>query len=329
MSVLGKKKYVSEETDDINHVTSQLNDCKINVNSNDAIIYLRVSTKSQSESLNVQEQVARNYCIKNKLNIKKVVKDIGSAYNNIYKLSINDIIENNSNINLVIASPSRLSRDIVHGAELINDCNKKNILTHVVDQNYICNSNVSNKKLLEGIFDAMIESKTLSERQISHNKIRKSKGYYFGVVPFGMVAYNTFINNISIRKLKDLPKSHEETKIIELIDMMYYGTSSKEFYTHFNSLQQYPDKLGGPKFKFTDYMKNEYTESDFNMGFTLGTIVGLFNDWRILKRGKMWNIDSLKGVIKNHIDSNIFPDKMEADSVQVKYETDSDSDIEV
>ena len=298
------------EQSDINMLTYEISNCNINVTNMDAVIYSRVSSKSQEDSLPVQKQVLTNYCITNNFKIIESVEDVQSAFKNPELLSINDIVDRYNNINLVIKAPCRMMRDIEMGSRLIKNCIKKNILIHVVDHNFICNSTLNAKRLLCGMYDAMTESETLSKRLKSHNMVKKNMGAYFGTIPYGMESYIEIVNNIPIRMIRNLPSDHIESKIIDLIDMMYCGTFigcadeptiTNNFYSLFNSLHSFPDKLGGEKFKFTDYKNKEYNANDFAKGFTISTIVNLLNDWKILKNNKEWSVDMLNNVIDRHI----------------------------
>lgn len=286
---------------DINMLTYEISNFNINVTNLNAVLYTRVSSKSQVDSLPVQKQVLTNYCIANNFKIVESVEDIQSAYKNPELLSINDIVDRYNNINVIIKTPCRMIRCIEIGSQLIKKCIKKNIMIHVVDHNFVCNSALNAKRLLCGIYDAMTESETLGKRLKSHNIIKKNMGAYFGTVPYGMESYTENVNDIPIRKIKNLPTDHNESKIIDLIDMMYCGTDRDSFYSLFNSLHILTYKLGDSQFKFTDYKNKEYTDLDFAKGFTIGTIVNLLNDWNILKHGKKWTNNSLTSVVDQHI----------------------------
>ena len=295
--------YVDEITTCLNNVSFS----SAKADSNNAVLYTRVSSQSQTYSLPVQKQVLQNYCRDTQLKVIDSYQDIGSAYNDSYKLSIHSIIDMYNNINLIIKDPSRIARNIIDGAEIIKKCAKKNIIIHVVEHKYICNTNVAAKQLLCGIFDAQTEAETLAERQRSHNNVKKSLGAHFGSVPFGKESYSMMVDNVMIRKVKILSADHKEFKIINLIDMMIYGTTKKEFYKLFNSLHDFQDKLGGAKYKFINYKGGEYTDLDFSKGFPISTVVGLLNDWKITKRGKVWTDSSVKTVMDSLPD--FYPNK--------------------
>jgi len=156
---------------DINELTYEISNFNINVTNLNAVIYSRVSSKSQADSLPVQKQVLANYCITNNFKIIESVEDIQSAYKNPEQLLINDIINRYNNINIIIKTPCRMMRCIEMGARIIKECIKKNIMIHIVDHNFVCNSTLNAKRLLCGIYDSMTESETLSKRLKSLNMI--------------------------------------------------------------------------------------------------------------------------------------------------------------
>lgn len=293
---------------DIDTLTNELNTCSINTNKiNRTFILARVSSKSQVDSLPVQIQVCTNYCNKNNISNITVVEDICSAYNSFDKLKLHTILNKHHNINLVIKDPSRLARDIVDGSEIIKICNDKNILIHVVDNDFRCDTTINNKRLLCGVYDAEIEAKTLSKRQRTHNDTKRKLGSHFGPAPFGMEVFTELKNNIKLRKLRELIDQHIEKKTIRLISMMYgkMNINMIEFYELFNSLHVNELKLGST-YKFTDYKNKEYTAVDLKKGFHYNSIINILNDWKILNRGKEWSTNTLKNVIAMYIDPSIF-----------------------
>lgn len=298
---------LKRKSEDINitDLSNNLLNCNISMTNKYAIIYCRTAQKN---NLSEQIQVLELYCNTNNYTIKDCICDNNSAYNNAELLSIHDILDKYKNINLIIKEPSRLARNIIDGAEIIKKCIEKNIVIHVVDNNYVVNNHTEYKKLLCGFFDAMIEMETLIKRQKLHNTIQKKLGAHFGTVPFGYESYSVSVDNVMVRKIKKLPDEHNESKIIKLIEFMYYGNNNnnitKDFYELFNSLHDFPEKLG-TSYKFTDYTNKEYTDADFAKGFTVGSIIGLLNDWNILKRGKTWSKSSLLSVISNNTDNEI------------------------
>ena len=111
----GHRRYTNEHLNLINGIKEST---KINV------IYCRESTKMQKESLKLQEEKIKEFCISNGIKIDKVISEFGSALN--YKrqglLELIDLITKNKVENLIIYYKDRLVR---FGYELFEELSKK------------------------------------------------------------------------------------------------------------------------------------------------------------------------------------------------------------
>lgn len=111
----GHRRYTNEHLNLINAIKEST---KINV------IYCRESTKIQKESLKLQEEKIKEFCISNGIKIDKVISEFGSALN--YKrqglLELIDLITKNKVENLIIYYKDRLVR---FGYELFEELSKK------------------------------------------------------------------------------------------------------------------------------------------------------------------------------------------------------------
>jgi len=272
-------------------VTSLLNKCNLNVMKNGAIGYTRVANKGRDKEVESQITTIKEYCNKHNIILKELISDVGSAYHNCDKLFINDIIENNDNIVLIVTKPSIISRNIVSGSNILDKCIKKNIIIHVIEDDYIGDTHKNNKRFICDIYDAMMESKEIGVNQ-KNNKIRKVND-----IPFGMTKTNNIIT--------ELQRDHIEQRIIDIIDMMYYGCNMNDFYKLFNSLHNSKDILSSDTFR--DYKMNTYNTYDFKKGFTVGTIVGLLNDHNILNRDKKWTNLSVNKIVDMYLEPNNEP----------------------
>lgn len=265
----------------IEDMTLLLNQCLLDVRKTSAIGYMRVSNKGLEKEFDAQSVAIKEYCNKHNIVLKDIISDIGSAYYNSKKLTIYDIIENNSNISLIITKPKIISRNIVTSANILDKCIKNNITIHIIDGDYMCNMNENNKRFLCDTYDAMMESKT--------NKIRKVTS-----IPFGMMESNNTIT--------ELPRAHIEQRTIDIIDMLYYGCNMNDFYELFNSLHNSMDVLGSDSHPFRDYKMKVYIMNDFKKGFSVGTIVGLLNDWNIMNRNKKWTNASINKIVDAYLE---------------------------
>lgn len=111
----GHRRYTNDHLNLINGIKDS---DKINV------IYCRESTKMQKESLKLQEEKIKEFCISNGIKIDKVISEFGSALN--YKrqglLELIDLITKNKVENLIIYYKDRLVR---FGYELFEELSKK------------------------------------------------------------------------------------------------------------------------------------------------------------------------------------------------------------
>ena len=111
----GHRRYTNEHLNLINGIKKS---SKINV------IYCRESTKMQKESLKLQEEKIKEFCISNGIKVDKVISEFGSALN--YKrqglLELLDLITKNKVENLIIYYKDRLVR---FGYELFEELSKK------------------------------------------------------------------------------------------------------------------------------------------------------------------------------------------------------------
>ena len=137
----GHRRYTNEHLNLINGIKEST---KINV------IYCRESTKMQKESLKLQEEKIKEFCISNGIKIDKVISEFGSALN--YKrqglLELIDLITKNKVENLIIYYKDRLVR---FGYELFEELSKKyNFKILIID------SSESNKSKEKEFVDDLI-----------------------------------------------------------------------------------------------------------------------------------------------------------------------------
>ena len=130
----GHRRYTNEHLNLINGIKEST---KINV------IYCRESTKIQKESLKLQEEKIKEFCISNGIKIDKIISEFGSALN--YKrqglLELIDLITKNKVENLIIYYKDRLVR---FGYELFEELsNKYNFKILIIDSS---ESNKSKEK---------------------------------------------------------------------------------------------------------------------------------------------------------------------------------------
>ena len=246
-----------------------------------AIIYARCSSKYQTinnyQSLDNQIILCSKYCIDNKINIIDNITDIIPAYD--FQLSkLYDVINNKNYINIVMAEPSRLTRDIKQFNNILNKCKKNNILLHFVRYNLISN-NLNNIKMIKlCIKNASIETQVLSSRVKSIIDMKKSFGSYFGHIPFGHEKYS-YIDKKTKLKINKIKKYSYEQNIISIIKKLYYGFT----YYNINKLFKKVINKNIKKFKINK--------------IPINNIVELLNKYNIFNRNKYWTYNSIKYII--------------------------------
>ena len=224
----------TKRSNKMDSITSMLQHTNINNLSNKAIIYARCSTKKQNEdmnqSLDTQIGICIDYCNRNNMEIHDIVKEVVSGHDYM-KQSYYSILDRVSNTNIIIADPSRLSRNVGAADVFIKKCNELNILIHSVRDSIISDSHINCKKLLNLVYDAFIESSTISKRVSSALKIRKQMGSHLGKPPYGYTIEHVKDVNTGM-KLRKLKENKKEQSIIQLMNLLYYGCNIQTLMKH-------------------------------------------------------------------------------------------------
>ena len=272
---------MTDITTPLNNIIHIMNNIKINTNS--AIIYNRISTIIQQNgtSLESQRTLCTDYCNLMKFNIISSNNEICSATSMSIQKKLNNIIDNNSNINLVVLESSRLCRNIKDFGILLDTCNKKNITIHFVKNISISNNTQDIKRMFSSVYDAEIESKTLSERiKMSVNHRKRMKTYLPSVPQFGFII-----------KDKKLFQNENEQDTIKLINKLFWGSDT-------NTINQLLFKLTGREEEICDlYDTDEIFEVKYG-NMRIVDIVYFLNNLEIKSRGRHWNSNSVSRLIK-------------------------------
>ena len=279
MNTLKRKNNFSNAT--LNDITLNMNSVKIN--NNYAIIYSRISTSRQQNgtSLESQKILCQDYCKLLNFNVINSIEEICSATQMSKQNKLNNIIMNNTNINIVILEPSRLCRNIKDFTILLNKCNEKNIIIHFAQTNMTSNNSQDIKKMISCVYDAEHESKTLSQRVKRSISYRKYMKIYLPSIPsFGFIIKN-----------KKLCTSPEEQNIISLINKLYFGSD-----TH--SINELLYKITGTHDEICDlYDDDEILEVKYG-NMLIIDIVSFLNNLGITCRKKKWYSQSVSKLIK-------------------------------
>jgi DNA invertase Pin-like site-specific DNA recombinase len=247
------------------------------------VIYSRVSTYKQVQgtSLNSQVSICNDYCKSLKFKVINSIEEVCSSKSMSNQIKLNDIIMNNSNINLVILEPSRLSRNIKDFTSLLDKCDKQNIILHFVQNNTVSNNSQDIKKIISNVYDAELESKTLSQRikqSITYKK--KMKTYLPPIPSFGYMIQD-----------KKLCLEKTEQNIIILINKLFWGSDT-------NSINQLLSNLTGNDEKIYDLYDNNEISEVRHGNMRIIDIVFFLNNLGITFRGRNWYTNSVSKLIK-------------------------------
>jgi DNA invertase Pin-like site-specific DNA recombinase len=304
--IIGKKQSIKKSfnkkqtTIDIDQLSQRINRTQLNDPTKCALIYVRCSTPKQNtdhhQSLSTQEGICRQYASRLNLNCIKVIRDIIPGHDGNLQ-SYKQILESYSNTHLIIADPSRLTRNVSDANNFLLECDKLNITIHFARDNYQSDSLHDKKRIINSVCDAYIESKVLSKRIKSAISLRKELGSHIGKPPYGyMIIYQIDLpTRIRLRKLE--PHVYEQ-KVIDLIMKLYYGSSINNFYKTFRSITK------NKTFKLLDSNNIEFNNIYYG-NITPKDIVNILNDNSIKYREKIWNHMQISRIISKHSATNV------------------------
>lgn len=258
----------------------------------EAIIYARISQKNQKDGLSLESQVSNciRYCTMNNYHLVEVIKEIGSAKDLSKLKKLERIIDEKDNINLIVSDTSRFCRNVKEGVNLLDLMDKKNIVLHCADKNFMSNVNDDYKQIVGGIKDAEVEIKTLSNRVKRTIKYKKDNNLYLPSLPkYGYSYFKIFDDNMIIKKIKEDPM---EQKIILLVNEMYNGSPSKNVENLLVAI------TGNPNHKIYDYENNVEVKEIRRGNFTKKAIADFLNHLNIFRRGKKWTVNAISNILQ-------------------------------
>ena len=296
MTKLNIKKRVRNDDVDINddnsidEICSDLKKKQIKYNAN-AIIYCRVSTKNQTTGTSLETQInaGTNYCTTNNFKMIEIINEVCSAKEMTHQSQLINAINSNHNVNLIVYEPSRLSRNISDFTQLLHICQDKNITIHFVADGLVTTNNNDVKIILSAVYDGETEIKTLSKRvKASVEQRKKNKTYLPSISKYGYAYVKSIVGN---KIIKSICKENYEQKVIELINMMYWGCTIKSAEVLIKQLTDKPHKIcdwSNPDEQVTKIAHG-------NMRFI--DIAEFLNSIELFRRGKPWNANSISDII--------------------------------
>lgn len=211
-----------------------------------AIIYIRVSTADQENSLELQEKSLRQYCsIKNLTIVAVIIDEDVSGFKPLYKRKGGaqiPLLINTTKI-IVAIKPDRLFRNTIDGLTTVDLWNKQGIALHIVDMGGASfNTQTAIGKL---IFTTIIATSQF-ERDITGERIKaistdkKSNNKVYCSEIFG------FDNTDG----KLIPNQREQA-ILQTIKQLKSTGKGPSFIAHFLNDHQHKAKNGGKFYQST------------------------------------------------------------------------------
>ena len=277
---------------DVNKLSELVNSTKIKDTTKNAIIFARCSNKKQNEDnlhgfatqIGICQEYAENY----NFDVIEIIQDTCPGHN-ISKLTINNILDRYENTNVIVADPSRLSRNPSDGTNFVMKCLEKKIILHSARHNISTSTNDELKKFVSYIFDANTESQLFRARIQSVIKLKKKNGSYMGIAPYGF--QTTKINNKKNYPVLKLVDNQDEKNIIQLIIMLKCGSHIDNFNNKIREVLDDPDCILDGYDGYDYILYGYYWNQD---------IASFLNEHDILKRGKLWTKLSVNKIYKDY-----------------------------
>ena len=270
----------------------------LNLTSNDVVIYIRASTKEQG--VDAQKFICEEFCIKNRLYIIDIIVEKCSAYKNNKQLLLKKIITDNSNINIIVASVDRFSRNIKNADELVKKMNDNKINLISVKENINLDTALGKHEFRKLVSASQYESELISERVMNSVRYKQYNNIHMGNAPYG---YS--INN------GKLIKNNDEQQIIKFIvsNVSRETTTTKLSANLLRLLKGLKSDCANnfvPIVITIEDNEYEYKSLDINEKFkpTMKTISEILNDYNINKRNKSWSKSSVSYVTQQEIKYN-------------------------
>jgi len=279
---------INTNTNDINQLSNSINNLDINLDK--AVIYVRCSTPGQNKdhnySLETQEGICRDFC-NNRFIVTNIVSEIVSARDINRQQQLLDLIDNSSDINLIVADASRLSRDFTNSINLIEKCKEKNICIYSARDNLDIKTFADKKMFVNNLLLAQYESDMTSFRIKTSIAHRKRIGKFIPRPSYGFKIQN-------INGNKSMVKNDTEVKVIQLIKKLYLGSKIKDIQNLLKEITE-SDNSGS---SLMEIENNQFVKiKEVKEGnFTFSDIAHILNEENITNKNKKWTCASVRRV---------------------------------
>lgn len=259
---------------------------RISPSKTNAIIYVRVSTMDQTKgySLDTQIQDCKRYALSNGLKITQIITETCSAGEMKNQHGLMQILQEYSNIHLIVFSADRLSRNFFDFAQFEKTCNEKNIIFHIAQKNLISTVTADLKHISSDIRDAVTERITLSRRIRNSIQYRKQHGLFYPTIS----KFGTKYIRDKAGKIVRIAEEKNEKNIKKVISFMYNGGKCDKINSLLNEITNRSDN------KMYDLMNEDEEINEILYGNMSSPMIADFlNHLGVLRRNRQWTGQSV------------------------------------
>ena len=263
---------------------------KISPSKTNAIIYVRVSTMDQTKGYSLESQIqdCKRYALSNGLKITQIISETCSAGEMKHQRELLKILQEYSNIHLVVFSADRLSRNFFDFAQFEKTCNEKNIIFHIAQKSLISTVTTDLKHITSDIRDAVTERNTLSRRIRNSVQYRKQHGLFYPTIS----KFGTKYVRDKAGKIARVTDEIKEKNIKKVINMLYLGGKCDKINSLLNEITNRKDN------KMYDYKNEDEEINEILYGNMSGQMVADFlNHLGVLRRNRPWTGQSILNLI--------------------------------
>lgn len=261
------------------------------------VIYARASTKEQNTE--AQIYTCSQFCQSSNLEIIETVVEKCSAYKFVSQSKLEDILSKHSNINLVVSSADRLSRNVIKADGILEIFIQKNITLISCKEKINTGTAYGRHEFRTIISASQYESELISERVKNSVNYRKANGIHIGKPRYGFIILD-----------KKLVKCHEEQEVIKFICKIakkkFQISKVSEHLRHVlvNIGREYEYS---PVIITIEDQNEEYTILDeyTTISVTFQTVCEILNDYGFTYKGKKWTRVNVGNIYKTASEINI------------------------
>lgn len=279
---------------------TNLSEARINPLANigrNSIIYARTSTEEQN--LEAQIYSCEEFCFNNRLYIKEIIQEQCTAFKDEKsQAGLKKIIESNEDVNLVVFSIDRFSRNISKATELVKLMEQKRINLISVKENISLSTAYGKHEFRKLLSASQYEAELISERVQNSVKYRRAHGIHMGPVPYGYTLFN-----------KKLARNNEEQMVIRFILTTVKKTTTVDK-LNVNIKKLLKDlKIEGtftPVIITMEDDQYEYRQMSNDEKFqpTIKAVSEMLNEYGIKKRNKLWTASAVNYIIQQQLKNN-------------------------